>query len=111
MRSKGSRKASASPLESWTQQFVPSQSVGARWRWFLLMGVFIAGALFHVGQDSNAANENQNESASIKLRPPIQENGQPVADSEAPLPAGKPESLPTTDSQPSPVSSEATAKP
>jgi hypothetical protein len=105
MRSEGSRQASSTPLESWTQQFVPSQSVGARRRWFLLSGVFIAGALFPVGKNSNAANENQTESVSAKLRPPIQENGQPIADSEAPLPAGKPESLPTTDSQPSPVSS------
>lgn len=113
MRSEGSRLASASPLESWTQQFVPSQSVGARWRWMLLSGVFIAGALFPVGRNSNAANENQTESVSEKLRPPIQENGQPAADVDGatPLPAGKPESLPTTDSQPSPVSSATTAAP
>ena len=111
MRSEVSREACASPLESWTQQFVPSQSVGARWRWWLLSGVFIAGALFPVGKNSNAANENQTESVSEKLRPPIQENGQPLANSEAPLPAGKPESLPTTDSQPSPVSSATTAAP
>ncbi len=95
-------------LESWTQQFLPSQSVGAQWRWMLLIGVFIAGALFPVGRSSNAANENHTESVSEKLRPPVQENGQPAISGEAPLPAGKPESLPTTDSQPSPVSSSTT---
>ena len=98
-------RRSAKQLDSWTQPFVTSQSVGARWRWFLLSGVFIVGALFPVGRNSNAANENKNESVKDATKPPIQDDGQPAVPSQS----GKPESLPTTDSPTSPVSSTATS--
>ncbi len=98
-------------LEAWTQQFVPSQSVGARWRWFLLSGVFIAGALFPVGKISNAANENQKESVKDATQTPIQNDGQTAVKPAVSSQSGKPESLPTTDSPLSPVSTAATDAP
>jgi len=100
-------RSAKSPVENWTQQFVPTQSVGARWRWFLMVGVFSASAFFPVGMISNAANENQTEQVAEKMRPPVQENGLPAANIEpdaVPSPAGKPESTQSSDSQPAPVS-------
>lgn len=44
---------------SWTQSFVPGRTIGARKRWFLVIGTLIAGALFPVGFISNAANNTQ----------------------------------------------------
>jgi 3D (Asp-Asp-Asp) domain-containing protein len=56
---------------------------------------------------SNAANENQTEQVAEKMRPPVQENGQTAANTEAnavPSSPEKPESTQASDSQPAPVS-------
>jgi 3D (Asp-Asp-Asp) domain-containing protein len=54
----------ASPSENWTASFLPGRTVGARWRWFLIIGTIIACAFFPVGISSNAANQNQDEKPS-----------------------------------------------